>query len=222
MKNTILKFSFIFLAAFTLVSCGGDDEPSVSTEYDGLYFGTVYSGSSQLGNYSLTITNGQVVGSYSDGFESISFNTTVAEGGFVSFSIDDGFGYVVTIDLTISPTGIVSGSWTDTDGFSGSIAGTGTHNSFDGSYSGSASIGSTVIGSFTISIAQGKITGVYTEDGEQTSINGFVTPTGTISFNMFFDDGTIASISGTVSGTTISGTFINNLGDSGTFSGTKN
>ena len=221
MKNAFLKTLLILLIAGTQFSCGGDDEEAVSSEFDGVYFGTVYSGSSQLGNYSLTIVNGQVTGSYSDGFESLTFNTTVQPGGIVNFSIDDGFGYVVSINLTISPTGIVSGSWTDTDGFSGSIAGTGQHTTFDGSYSGTASVGGQEIGSFSISISQGKISGTYSEEGESTSINGYVTPTGTISFNIFFSDGTITSISGTVSGNTISGAFSNNLGDSGTFSGTK-
>lgn len=209
------------MGVLILSSCGGDDEGS-SAEFNGNYYGMVFD-TYPVGNYTMAVSNGEVSGSYSDGFETINFNSSIDNIGNSNITLDYGDGYTVdALIVILSQSKEVGGSWTDSEGSSGSISGTGTHSTFDGSYSGTASVDNVEIGDFNVTISQGKITGTYNEDGESTSMNGFVKASGAVSLNIFFDDGVIAYITGTASGTNISGNFGNSDGVSGTFTATKN
>ncbi|WP_370088157.1 hypothetical protein [Ekhidna sp.] len=221
MEKIVKIFSVLLLVVMS-TSCGSDDSgPEISTEFDGVYYGVITDGSVQIGNYTMVIVDGQVSGSFNDGFESKTFSSTVNPGGTVFIEIAYSDGYTVSVTLSLQG-GAVAGSWTDNEGGTGGVAGAPESTTFDGSYSGTASSGGTVIGSFSVTIVNGKITGTYTEDGETTAINGFVGSSGSITFNIFFSDGSVTSLNGTISGNTISGTFSYSEGGSGTFTGQKN
>lgn len=222
-KN-LLNVSFLsLLITGFLISCGGGDEKSnegTSSAYDGSYNGIVKIGSVQIGTFSLTISEGSVVGFFEDGFEVTQFTSTVNASGVIVVTISYPDDYVITGNLTVSGTSIV-GTWSDNEGETGTVTGTTETTDYDGTYTGTASAEGFEIGSFTVTILNGQINGSYTEDGESTSVNGFVSNAGNISFNIAFSDGVIASITGAVSGSTMSGTFSNTEGMSGTFTGTK-
>ncbi len=218
----ISKIIGLMLLAFITFSCGSDDSGAqVSTEFDGVYYGVITDGSVQIGNYTMVIVDGQVSGSFNDGTGSKTFSSTVNPGGTVFIEISYPDGYVVSVTLSLQG-GAVSGNWTDNEGSTGGVSGAPETTTFDGSYSGTASSGGSVIGTFSVTILNGKITGTYTEDSETTAINGFVGASGAITFNIFFADGSVTSLNGMISGTTISGTFNYSEGGSGTFSGQKN
>ena len=92
---------------------------------------------------------------------------------------------------------------------------------YDGDYNGSAKVENSVIGTFSISIVNGLISGSYTEDMESTLINGYVDTNGNISFNIIFEDESITTIKASVSEGEITGTFSNTFEGSGTISGSK-
>ena len=216
--KAILKFIGSTMLSLAIISCGSDDGSTVSTQFDGSYHGVVYE-VGQIGNYTLTVSNGQVSGVYSDGFESISFSGTV-DVASVYLDIDYGDGYIVSATFTFVGTGI-TGSWEDNEGGNGALTGSIQTSDYDGNYSGSASSQGVEIGTFSASINNGKVTGTYTEDGETTAINGFISTNGTATLNIIYSDGTITSLTGSISGNTISGTFSYSGGGSGTFSGQK-
>ena len=223
MKKVFNPKLLIFFTLFLLVSCSKgskDESPTASSDYDGSYNGIVKIGTVQIGTFALTITNGQVVGFFEDGFEVTQFTSTVNSSGQFTVNINYPDGYAITGNITISGTSII-GTWSDNEGENGTVNGTTETTDFDGTYIGTAMSQGFEIGSFVVTILNGQINGSYTEEGVTTAVNGFVSSAGNISFNIVFSDGVIASIVGSVNSTTISGTFSNTEGMSGTFSGTK-
>jgi len=221
-KNLNVRLLLLF-ASTLLFACGGGDskdETNASSNFDGSYNGIVKIGTVQIGTFSLTVTSGQVVGFFEDGFDVTQFTSTVNASGAFVVNISYPDGYAITGNLTISGTSII-GTWSDNEGGSGTVNGTTETTDFDGTYVGTATVQGTEIGSFLVTILNGQINGSYTEEGVTTAVNGFVSTAGNISFNIVFDDGVIASIVGSVNGTTISGTFSNTEGMSGSFTGSK-
>ncbi len=104
---------------------GGGGGGGSGAAYDGTYEGKAFEDGEVLGNWEMTVTNSQATGTYYSGGMTKSFSGNVSSSGVMNVSMNLGGGYSVTFNISISGAQ-VSGTWQDSDGYSGSISGTRT------------------------------------------------------------------------------------------------
>ncbi len=104
---------------------GGGGGGGSGGAYDGTYEGKAFEDGEVLGDWEMTVTNNQATGSYNSGGMTRNFSGNVSSSGAMNVSMNLGGGYSVTFNISISGTQ-VSGTWQDSDGYSGTISGTRT------------------------------------------------------------------------------------------------
>lgn len=95
-----------------------------TTTFDGDYSGQALTDGSSIGSWQMNIENGIVQGEYTEDEESIQFSGYVSKDGKLAFGIEFSDGVIASINATIS-NGNVAGTWSNTDGLSGSVSGSG-------------------------------------------------------------------------------------------------
>lgn len=216
----------LFFLLLICLGCGGDTDevddqtPGVSLEFDGNYNGIVSQSDVYIAVWQMTVENGLASGYINDGSSvSIDFHGTVYEGGKLTFKTTLADGTLVDVDMRMDQNGSTTGNWSNSDGESGSIAGSEAITSFDGDYSGKAFSQGIQVGSWQMTIENGSVSGEYTEEGEKTPFYGYIDTDGNLSFRIGLEDELIVSVKASISNGNVSGSWNNTDGLSGTLSG---
>lgn len=217
MRNLLIAISVLM----GLLGCSKDDEISEkSLEYDGQYNGIASQSGTHLGVLQMTIEEGQASGYYDDGLSiQIDFYGTVYKGGKLDFGMSLNDGTLVDVSMVIDLDKNMTGTWSDSEGESGTLAGSEATGTFNGNYSGTASVGGSQIGDWQMTIENGSACGDYTEEGENTFFSGYVAKDGKLSFRIAVDDEVITSVNATITNGNVIGTWSNTDGQSGLLSG---
>lgn len=222
--------ALLFVPAF-IVGCKKDskddkDSGGTVTAFDGKYKGSFEMGGMEAGTWECTITNGAINGSMTQMGTSRNFTSTIKSNGSFAFEVTGIDGSKVKVQAMVVGT-TVSGTWTS-EGESGilygekiSDGGSNPGDSFDGSYQGTASEGSTVVGTWQMTVSDGKANGTFVQAGASYSFSGTVQSTGTLNFSVSPEPGYTVVASLKIEGTSVSGTWADSEGDSGTISGQK-
>ncbi len=207
-----------WLVVFAAILFFATSAPCAISDYAGTYSGSYIGDDTGLW-IALVQSDGDVAfiswsnSAYeTDGTDSLTIN----DSGYISGGTDNG-GYV---EITVDPSGTVSGTWTGGGGngtLSGDKCDNATMSSLAGTYTGS--ISGDASGSFSFTLySSGHVTGSVIAEGDTTSIKGGVDDAG----NIILDASGEAAIKGTASSNgSISGHWYSYDGAEGTFSGSK-
>ncbi|WP_370088151.1 fibrobacter succinogenes major paralogous domain-containing protein [Ekhidna sp.] len=217
MKHLISRLLPYLLTGFLCISCGGDsDNNSPSLDHDGIYHGAAYNGTTVIGVFTLTVSSGNVVGTYYSGSIANVFTAIVATGGNANFEFNLLDGTTVSVSLAISSDTKITGSFDDSEGNVGLITGYGSHTDYDGNYSGTLkAFGQNPIGTYSIMVENGFVTG----DFSTTPIYGFVDGDGELIGNAVFIDESIISLFATISEGAMTGSYTKTDNTTGTIEG---
>lgn len=100
-----------------------EDDFTISMDYDGTYSGVALQSGFQIGQWEMTIEDGQVNGYYYDGVEWTNFFGAAYNGGILDFGLTLNDGTRVDVSIVIDEQRNVNGSWTNSDDESGVITG---------------------------------------------------------------------------------------------------
>jgi len=188
------------------------------TSFDGSYNGIAFSDDMYSASWSLTISKGKATGSYSGGDGNGLISGYVDGDGKLSIGSAFATGTVLTAQGSIAD-GDVTVVWFDTTQESGTAVGAIATGAFDNDYEGTALGGGVVIGTWTLNIASGKAMGVYNGSDDSSAINGFANEDGDIYLGINQGDGDVVTVTGTIEGGDIAGSWTDSDGRSGTFVG---
>ncbi len=221
MKHFISKLLPYLFSALLFFSCGGDsDDSSPSVDHDGNYNGVAYNGNTVLGVFNFSVSSGNLVGSFYSGSSINIFTAIVVTGGNSNFEFDLTDGTIVSVSLAISSDTKITGSFDDSEGSAGLITGYSNVTDYDGNYSGSLKeFGQTSIGTYSIMVDNGFVTGDFSDDFSITPIYGFVDGDGEFIGNAVFSDESIISLFATIADNAVTGNYFNTDNTNGTIDG---
>lgn len=196
---------------------------SVTPSHNGTYTGSATANGVEIATWDLAVVENKISGSFNDANSTAFIMGEINSKGDAQVDIlyEDGAKAQATLKFEDNK---VSGTWS-ADGNSGEISGDkqndqASHN-YDGHYEGQVYKSGNLAGTWTMDIANNIVAGAYSGDGEGGTVEGMVAADGKVFFNAYVEDDFVLNVKATISGTTVNGTWKNNEGDSGTFSGEK-